>query len=93
MLRIAGPGVTLRKYSMGFPSQEHWSRLPFPSPGDLSNPEIEPRSPALQAGALPSEPPGKPQLLSNNLYYCSKLIVFLTELHNHDPKYTRLEDI
>ena len=36
-------------------------RWPFPSPGDLPNPEIEPRSPALQADALPSEPPGKPQ--------------------------------
>ena len=37
------------------------SGLPFPSPGDLPNPGIEPRSPALQADALPSEPPGKPQ--------------------------------
>ena len=36
------------------------SGLPFPSPGDLSNPGIEPRSPALQAYSLPSEPPGKP---------------------------------
>ena len=36
--------------------------LPFPSPGDLPDPEIEPRSPALQAYTLPSEPPGKPHL-------------------------------
>ena len=36
--------------------KEHWSGVPFPSPGDLSNPEIEPRSPTLQAGALLSEP-------------------------------------
>ena len=35
--------------SMGFPRQEYWSGLPFPSPGDLSNPGIKPRSPALQA--------------------------------------------
>ena len=35
----------------------HWSGLPFPSPGDLSNPGIEPGSPALQANALSSEPP------------------------------------
>ena len=35
--------------------QEYWSGLPFPSPGDLPNPEIEPGSPALQADALPSE--------------------------------------
>ena len=47
-------------HSMGFPRQEYWSGLPFPSPGDLLNPGIKPRSPALQADALPSEPPGKP---------------------------------
>ena len=47
--------------SMGFSRQEYWSGLPFPSPGDLPDPGIEPRSPALQADALPSEPPGKPQ--------------------------------
>ena len=46
--------------SMGFPRQEYWSGLPFPSPGDLPNPEIEPMSPALQADSLPSKPPGKP---------------------------------
>ena len=43
--------------SMEFSRQEYWSGLPFPSPGDLPNPEIEPRSPALQADSLPSEPP------------------------------------
>ena len=45
--------------SMGFSRQGYWSGLPFPSPGDLPDPGIEPRSPALQADALPSEPPGK----------------------------------
>ena len=45
--------------SMGFYRQEYWSGLPFPSPGDLSNPGIEPWSPALQANVLPSEPSGK----------------------------------
>ena len=45
--------------SIGFSRQEYWSGLPFPSPGDLPNPGIEPRSPALQADALTSEPPGK----------------------------------
>ena len=40
--------------------QEYWSRLPFPSPGDLPDPGIEPRSPTLQADTLTSEPPGKP---------------------------------
>ena len=44
---------------MGFSRQEYWSGLPFPSPGDLPDPGIEPRCPALQADALPSEPPGK----------------------------------
>ena len=46
--------------SMGLSRQECWSGLPFPSPGDLPDPGIEPRSPALQADALPSKPPGKP---------------------------------
>ena len=45
--------------SIGFSRQEYWSGLPFPSPGGLPNPGIEPRSPALQADALTSEPPGK----------------------------------
>ena len=44
--------------SMEFSRQEYWSGLPFPAPGDLPNPGIEPESPALQADALPSEPPG-----------------------------------
>ena len=52
--------------SMGFSRQKYWSRLPFPSPGDLPHPGIEPRSPALQADALPSEPPGKPALELSN---------------------------
>ena len=45
---------------MGFSRQQYWSGLPFPSPGDLPDPGIELRSPALQADALTSEPPGKP---------------------------------
>ena len=49
--------------SMGFSRQEYWSGLPFPSPRDLPDLEIEPRSPALQADTLTSEPPGKPLLL------------------------------
>ena len=42
---------------MEFSRQEYWSGLPFPSPGDLPDPGIEPGSPALQADSLPSEPP------------------------------------
>ena len=45
--------------TMGFSRQEYSSGLPFPSPGDLPSPGIEPGSPALQADALTSEPPGK----------------------------------
>ena len=45
---------------MGFPWQEYWSGLPFPSLVDLPDPGIELRSPALQADSLPFEPPGKP---------------------------------
>ena len=44
---------------MEFSRQEDWSGLPFSSPGDLPDPGIEPRALALQADALPSEPPGK----------------------------------
>ena len=43
---------------MGFSRQEYWSGFLFPSPGDLPHPGIEPKSPALQADSLPSEPPG-----------------------------------
>ena len=46
--------------SMGFSRQEYWSGLPFPSPGDLPKPGMEPRSPTLQAEALTSEPLRKP---------------------------------
>ena len=45
--------------SMGFSRQEYWSGLPFPSPGDLPDSGIEPRSAALQADTLTSEPPEK----------------------------------
>ena len=45
--------------AMGFSRQEYWNGLPLPSPGDLPNPGIKPGSLALQADALPSEPPGK----------------------------------
>ena len=48
--------------SVGFPRQEYWSGLPCRLPGDLPNPGIKPRSPALHVDSLPSEPPGKPNL-------------------------------
>ena len=46
--------------TMEFSRQEYQSGLPFPPPGDLPDPGIEPTSLASQADALPSEPPGKP---------------------------------
>ena len=46
--------------SMGFSRQEYWSGLPFSSPEDLPDPGIEPKSPTLQAGSLPSDPPSYP---------------------------------
>ena len=67
---------------MGFSRQEYWSGLPFPSPGDLPNPGIEPRSPALQADALPSEPPGKP--------LCGELLcLFRVERPHSCPQHSR----
>ena len=47
----------------GISQQEYWSQLPFPPPGDLPNPGIEPLSPAFTADYLPSEPPGKPTFI------------------------------
>ena len=57
--------------SMACTRQEYWSGLPFPSPGHLPNPRIEPRSLALQTDSLPLEPPGK-------LYLCS---IYLSIYH------------
>ena len=54
--------------SSGFSRQEHWSGLPFSSPGDLPDPGIEPRSPALQAYSLLTELQGKPYHI-HNIYY------------------------
>ena len=65
--------------SMGFSRQEYWSGLPFPSPGDLPDPGIEPRSPTFQAEALTSEPPGKPYIYkptANIILNGEKLKVF-----------------
>ena len=55
--------------SMGFPRQEYWSGLPFPSSGDLPNPGIEPESSAWQVDSLPLSHPGSPDL--NCMCVCS----------------------
>ena len=51
---------------MEFSRPESWSGQPFPSPGDLPNPGIEPGSPALKVDSLPGEPQGKPKRIVNN---------------------------
>ena len=59
---LCNPGTVVHQTPlfMAFSRQEYWSGLPFSSPGDLPNPGIKPRFPALQADSLPSERPGKP---------------------------------
>ena len=78
--------------SMGFFRQEYWSGLPFPSSGDLPDPGIEPESwiepgsPTLQADALPSKPPGKPQgiyLEKTNLKIYMHLNVDSSTIYNN----------
>ena len=64
--------------------QEQWSGQPFSSPGDLPDPRIEPRSPALQANSLLPEPPGKslsPQVLCRKSQYKWRLIIQQNEGH------------
>ena len=56
----------------GFSSQEYWSGLPCPPPGDLTDPGIKPRSPTLQADFLLSKPPGKPRILEWVAYSFSR---------------------
>ena len=68
--------------SMGFSRQEYWSELPFPSPGDLSDPEIGPGSPALQADSLPTELQGKHHV-SACMY--AKLLSHVASLRPYEP--------
>ena len=64
--------------SMGFSRQEFWSRLPFPSPGDLPGPGIEPESPALVGGVFTTELSGKPRCIigsQTNIYQMNTRMV------------------
>ena len=72
-LTLATPWTVARQapLSMGFSRQEYWSGLPFPSPGDLPDPGIEPWSPALQADNLPTELWGKP------IYLCQDVQLYV----------------
>ena len=75
--------------SMGFSRQECWSGLPFSSPGDLPDPGIKPRSPALQADALPSEPPGK-SVYMYKIYI--HVYIYLGEGNGNPLQYSCLEN-
>ena len=65
--------------SMKFSKQEYWSGLPFPSPGNLPDPGIKSRYPAMQADSLPSEPPGKPR--------------YTLQLSNSVPRYISCKEV
>ena len=73
---------------MGFSRQEYWSGLPFPSPGDLSDPGIEPGSPTSEADALTSEPPGKILFLCMVLE--SVLVSFFYKWLTSFPRFSNL---
>ena len=74
---------------MGFSRQGYWSELPFPSPGDLPDPGIEPGFPTLQPDALSSEPPGKPNfsgiVISYPTYNTITITVFRVLSPELDP--------
>ena len=71
---------------VGFSRQEHWSGLPFLSPGNPPDPGIEPRShvsPALAAGSLPPAPPGKPGNITTVAIPCPCKNCFVPKLYFH----------
>ena len=70
---------------MEFSRQEYWSGQPFPPPGDLPDPGVEPRSPALQADALRSEPPGEPEPLRVCVCVCVYVCKSLSCVQLCDP--------
>ena len=76
----------------GILQQDYWSGLPFPSPGNLPDPGIEPRSPTLQAGALTSEPRGKPlespNCCDNPKYIATIHTQACARMHTHTHTHT-----
>ena len=80
---------------MEFSRQEYWSGLPFPSPGDLPNPGIEPGFPALQADFLLSEPPGKPlqNTLESPQYWHENEEDGIFSVLNHSHTYNMLDTV
>ena len=65
---------------MGFPRQEYWSGLPFPTPGDPPNLGIEPVSPALAGGSFTTEPPKKPTQVC--MCVCIYIYIYIY-IHTH----------
>ena len=63
---------------LGFPRQEYWSELPFPSPGDLPDPGSQPRSPSLVDGFFTPDPPGKPKYKKHISYSYHHRLLLLT---------------
>ena len=81
--------------SMAFPRQEHWSGLPFPSPGDLPDPGVEPTSAALAFGFLTAEKPGSPRDYLDDTLLCSTLCkafilrkVFDSKIYKHKKSFS-----
>ena len=68
---------------MGFPRQEYWSWLPFPSPGDLPDPGMEPRSPALAGGFFTTEPSGKSYKIGMGVQILRCMMFYLTKDTEH----------
>ena len=62
-------------YSMGFPRQEYWCWLPFPSPGDLPDPGIKPMSPILQMDFLPLSHQGNPYIYNIHTYFYILILI------------------
>ena len=70
--------------SLGFPRQKYWNGLPFPTPGDLPNPQIQPGSPELAGGFFTTEPPGKPDLIKYISVSQSHTLLGFTRRYCHD---------
>ena len=85
--------VAHQALSVGLSRQEYWSRLLFPPSGDLPDPGITPRSPALQADSLPSEPPKKAvssvQLLSHVRLFAMDCSTPGLPVHHQLPEFTQ----
>ena len=77
---------------MGFPRQECWSGLPFPSPGNLPNPGIDPASPVLADRFFTTEPPGKPMVVPTVIPFLIEIYVTPIATHTHRHTHTHKEE-